>query len=136
MPRCLYSVPSAKTLKTSEREELGRKQLTSQTNGLVRHHRRLRSTMPMRLPSRNMHHIADLQSPWLLTFTANQSLANGDSQDLPAFVSMPVSPGAGRETNIVAHAVFSSEDRVHVHRARESFGGLARGSRGLMGGAC
>ena len=102
----------------------------------MRHHRSLRTTMPMRLARRNMHYITDLQSPWLLAFTTNQSFADGHSQDLSAFVSMPVSPGTGRETHVVAHAVFSGEDWIHVYRARESFGGLARGSGGFVGGAC
>lgn len=101
----------------------------------MRHQSGLTRTMPMRLPSRNMHHIAHLQLPRLLSFRTNEASPHSHCQNLTALMGMPVGASAWRETDVVAHAVFSVEDRVHVHGAGESLGGLARGRVGLVGGA-
>lgn len=71
--------------------------------------------MPMHLPRRDMHHIADLQALGLLALGADKSRAHGDGEDLAALVVVPVSAGAGREADVVAHAICCVDcDRLSV----------------------
>jgi hypothetical protein len=60
--------------------------------------------MPVRLTSRDVHDIANLELPWWLAFAANQARAHGYGQDLAAFVRVPEGPSAGGEADVVAHA--------------------------------
>lgn len=99
------------------------------------HNRIIRSTMPVRLARGNVHNISHHQLPRSLAFRANESRSDRDCQDLAALVRVPECSCTGSEANIVSHAVVCREDRVHVHRSCEGFGGLLGGSVGFVGGA-
>lgn len=88
------------------------------------HNRLPRGTVPMRLARRHMHHITNPEPLGLLAFRAHKACAHSDSQDLAALMRVPESACAGREADVVAHAVVGREDRVHVYSACESFRGL------------
>lgn len=102
------------------------RQLTPQTYRRMSHHSIVPSTMPMRLSSRDMHYIPDLQSSWLFPFRANQSRAHGHGQNLSVFVRVPERACSRGETDIVAHAgiVRRDENGIHVHCSRKGFGRL------------
>ena len=107
----------------------------------MRHHCVPTRTMPMHFPCGDVHDVAHLKNLRFLASRTYQSLPHRDGQDLPEFVMMPERPRAGREANIVGHAVKAwrgvicgrLEDRVHVHCSCECFARLAGGSVGRMG---
>ena len=109
--------------------------LTAQRNSRVSHNRIVRSTVPVRLASRNVHYISHQQLSRRLAFRANKSRSNRNRQDLAAFMRVPECACAWSEANIVAHAIVCCEDGVHVHRSCEGFGGLLGGGVGFVGGA-
>lgn len=92
-------------------------------------------TMPMRLASRHMHHIAHHQLPRRLAFRTNKSSAHRDGQNLAPLVRVPESASARREADVVAHtrAIVGREDWVHMNRACKSLGRLLGSSVGLVG---
>jgi hypothetical protein len=47
-------------------------------------------TVPMLFAAWNMDHVSNLQSPWLMTFRANESGAGDDCQNLSFLVGVPV----------------------------------------------
>lgn len=91
--------------------------------------------MPMRLASRHMHHITHLQTAGSFALRTNKARTHRDGQNLATLVRVPECACSGREADIVAHAVVCCEDRVHVDRAGEGFGGLFGGRVGFVGGA-
>lgn len=99
------------------------------------HNRAPRSTMPMRLASRHMHHISHLQTAWSLALRANKPGTHRDGQNLTTLVRVPECACSRREADVVAHAVVGREDWIHVHCACEGFGGLFGGCVGFVGGA-
>lgn len=88
--------------------------------------------MPVRFPGRDVHHVTNLELSGRLILGADEARAHGDSKDLTALMSMPVSPGTRREADVVAHAVGSGEDGIHMHRAGECFGRLTGGCVGFV----
>ena len=84
--------------------------------------------MPVGLAGRYVDHIAHHQLPWCFAFATNESCPHRNGQDLAAFMSVPKSPRARREADIVAHAIICCEDGIHVYSACESLRGLL-GSR-------
>ena len=91
--------------------------------------------MPMRLAGRNMHDIAHHQPSRLLSFTTDQSSPHRHGENLSALVRVPERAGAGREADVVGHAVGGAEDGIHVYDAGEGRGGLFGGGVGCVGGA-
>lgn len=83
----------------------------------MRHNGIARGTMPVHLTSRDMHHITNLESLRRISLRADQAGAHEDRQDLAALVLVPESAGAWREADVVSHAVWGAEDRVHVDGA-------------------
>jgi len=70
-----------------------------------------------------MHHVPYLKPVRLLSFAADEAGTHGDCQDLATFVGMPERASARSKANIVAHAVISHEDGIHVDCAGK---GLSR----------
>ena len=92
------------------------------------------STVPVRLTSRYMHHIANHQLPWCFAFSTDEARSHRDCQDLSTLVRVPECSCAGSEADIIAHAVLCCEDGVHVYGACERLRGLLRGGVRFVSG--
>jgi hypothetical protein len=99
------------------------------------HNRVTRSTMPVRLASRDVHYISHQQLPRSLALGANKPRPNRDCQDLASLMRVPECSCARSEADVVSHAIVRREDGVHVHRSCEGLGRLLGGSVRLVSGA-